>query len=543
MRLPRLRADYGSVLLGSTDDSPRTTRVRIQLVLTTGVLIANAIGVGLSIALATVGIPKPAMRWDAWWMPFLVMPIYIGIAFLLGVVLGTVRLVRSLRWSIRGDAPTAREARAAMTAPWRLTVIQALLWAGGTIVVTVGYGIVDPELIPKVALVTGLSGVVVCAISYLITEFALRPAAARALEAGYPIARRSRLKGRALTAWAVGSGVPIVGILLVVVFAAVGGKSSPMDICIAVSAIAAIALLTGPLLTLLNADTIVGPLRVLRAALRRVRDGEHDVSITVFDGSDMGELQARFNEMTAGLAERERLRDLFGRHVGREVAEQALGWGVQLGGSEQVVGVLFVDVVGSTTLARERPATEVVALLNRFFEVIVTAVEENDGLVNKFEGDAVLAVFGAPLPHPDPAGGALRASRLIADRLPSAVPGLAAGIGVSYGVVVAGNVGAIERYEFTVIGDPVNESARLSEVAKRDTSLPVASEPAVMGAREAESRHWRFTDEQDLRGRNEITRLYAPGHSGGDRTSTSSTKVVPPTVNVRVPATTNPDLA
>ncbi|RDB45721.1 adenylate/guanylate cyclase domain-containing protein, partial [Tsukamurella tyrosinosolvens] len=129
---------------------------------------------------------------------------------------------------------------------------------------------------------------------------------------------------------------------------------------------------------------------------------------------------------------------------------------------------------------------------------------------------------------------------LIADRLPAAVPDLRAGIGVSYGVVVAGNVGAIERYEYTVIGDPVNESARLSEVAKRDTSLPVASEPAIMGAREAESQHWRFTDELELRGRDEFTRLYAPLSS---RTSTSSTKVVPPTVNSRTPAVTKPDLA
>ncbi|RDB45720.1 adenylate/guanylate cyclase domain-containing protein, partial [Tsukamurella tyrosinosolvens] len=406
MKLPRLRADYGSILLGSADDSSRLTRVRVQLVITIGVIVANLIGVGLAIALATVGIPEPSIPWDAWWMNYLVVPLYIAIAFVLGATIGTVRLVRSLRWSIRREEPNAAQAKAAIVGPWRLTALQALLWGVGTVVMTVGYGTINPDLIPKIALVTGLSGVVVCAISYQITEFALRPAAAQALEAGYRAPRKGRLRMRAATAWAIGSGVPILGIFLVVLFGTFRDDTTKLDIFVAVAALAAIALLTGPLISLLNVDALIAPLRVLGGAIRRVRDGETDVAVRIFDGSDMGELQAGFNEMTSGLAERERLRDLFGRHVGRDVAESALGLGVQLGGSEQVVGVLFVDVVGSTTLARQRPATEVVELLNRFFEVIVTAVEENDGLVNKFEGDAVLAVFGAPLPHPDPAGGA-----------------------------------------------------------------------------------------------------------------------------------------
>ncbi|GAB3132106.1 adenylate/guanylate cyclase domain-containing protein [Tsukamurella serpentis] len=537
MRLPGLRADYGSVLLGSAQDSTRTTRVRIQLVITIGVTMANLIGVGLAIALTVVGIPEPSIPWDHWWMNFLVVPLYISTAFVLGGVVGTASLVRSLRWSIREEEPTAAQAHAALAGPWRLTTLQALLWGVGTVVMGVGYGIISPVLIAKVTLVTGLAGLVVCAIAYQITEFALRPATAKALEAGYRAPRRGRLRTRAATAWAIGSGAPILGIALVVLLGTFRDETTKFDMFVAVTALCAIALLTGLLLTFLNIDSLVAPLRVLGRAVRRVRDGETDVSVRIFDGSDMGELQAGFNAMTAGLAEREQLRDLFGRHVGREVAEAALGLGVQLGGSEQVVGVLFVDVVGSTEIARQRPATEVVELLNRFFEVIVTAVEECDGLVNKFEGDAVLAVFGAPLPHADPAGGALRAARLIADRLPAAVPDLRAGVGVSYGVVVAGNVGAIERYEFTVIGDPVNESARLSEVAKRDTSLPVASEAAVMGAREAESALWRFTDEQELRGRGTGTRLYSPS------SSTSSTKTVSPTANLRTPAPTNPDLA
>ena len=110
--------------------------------------------------------------------------------------------------------------------------------------------------------------------------------------------------------------------------------------------------------------------------------------------------------MAAGLRERERLRDLFGRHVGREVAQRAasaLGE-VELGGEGRVASVLFVDLEGSTAYATEHDPAEVVAMLNRFFGVVVDEVDERGGLVNKFIGDAVLAVFGAPVELDDHAG-------------------------------------------------------------------------------------------------------------------------------------------
>ena len=129
----------------------------------------------------------------------------------------------------------------------------------------------------------------------------------------------------------------------------------------------------------------------------------------VFDGSDLGLLQAGFNRMADGLREREQLRDLFGRHVGEDVARAALERGIELGGEELEVAVLFVDIVGSTALAAERPPQEVVALLNEFFGVVVEVVEDHGGWINKFEGDAALAVFGAPLPLDDAAGCALAA--------------------------------------------------------------------------------------------------------------------------------------
>ena len=121
--------------------------------------------------------------------------------------------------------------------------------------------------------------------------------------------------------------------------------------------------------------------------------------------------------MVGGLRERERIHDLFGRHVGEDVARAALEQDVELGGETREVSVLFVDIVGSTTLASEREPDEVVELLNSFFAVVVEVVRDHGGWVNKFEGDAALAVFGAPTPLERHADCALAAARTLAERL------------------------------------------------------------------------------------------------------------------------------
>ncbi|MGC2654793.1 MAG: adenylate/guanylate cyclase domain-containing protein, partial [Mycobacterium sp.] len=229
--------------------------------------------------------------------------------------------------------------------------------------------------------------------------------------------------------------------------------------------------------------------------------------LVVFDGTELGELQSGFNAMVSGLRERERVRDLFGRHVGREVAAAAERERPKLGGEERHVAVVFVDIISSTQLVTKRPAAEIVQLLNRFFGVIVDEVDSHCGIVNKFEGDATLAVFGAPnrLEHPEDQ--ALAAARVIAERLRREVSDCQAGIGVASGQVVAGNVGAKERFEYTVIGGPVNEAARLSELAKERPGRLLASSETVEGAGEEERAHWSIGDTVTLRGHDEPTRL------------------------------------
>jgi adenylate cyclase len=248
--------------------------------------------------------------------------------------------------------------------------------------------------------------------------------------------------------------------------------------------------------------------------MQSVQRGEFDVAVAVFDASELGLLQAGFNTMATGLRERERLRDLFGRHVGRDVArlaERLAGDGVQteMGGVNREVAVLFVDVIGSTRLAITLEPHELVATLNEFFAVVVAAVERQRGLVNKFEGDATLAVFGAPIPDADSASHALATARELNERLNRSGAEVTVGIGVSAGMAVAGNIGDPNRYEYTVIGDPVNEAARLTEVAKLSGGV-AASGAALRRANESERQRWRIVDAKVLRGRDNSTEIAVP---------------------------------
>ncbi|EGD54459.1 adenylate/guanylate cyclase domain-containing protein [Gordonia neofelifaecis] len=507
-----LSRDYGSTLLGAVDEDPRRQRIRIQLLLTTTIVGAQLIGIGIAIVLALVGIPEPSfLRSDLLWVNFVALPIYIVGALVVGVWVGTVMTVRSLKWSIDDKVPTRKDVRRTVWARRRLTALQGLLWAGAAVLLGVWYGVVDVTLVPKVVLIVLMSGLVVIAIVNLFADVLLRPIYAKIMQAGFTV-RGSSVRSRAVNAWLIGTGVPLSGVFIVVLLAVTNQRMSVTSLFVSVTVLVAVAIAVGLLAMFLFAWDVTGPIRNVQAGMAKVRRGDvaADVDLVVYDGSELGELQFGFNSMVAGLREQERMRDIFGRHVGRDVAAAALRADPELGGAERTVAVIFVDVIGSTTLATERTPTEVVAVLNRFFQVIVEEVEAHRGLVNKFEGDAVLAIFGAPLELDDAAGSALAASRVIADRLGSEVPELRAGIGVSYGNVVAGNVGAIQRFEFTVIGDPVNESARLSEAAKEAPELPFASERAVAAAGADEARRWSPRTAVVLRGRSAETRIYTP---------------------------------
>jgi adenylate cyclase len=415
-----------------------------------------------------------------------------------------------MRWAIEERTPTREDQVNTFAAPWRVARAHLILWGVGTALFTTLYGLQNTTFIPRFLFTISFAGVVVATACYLLTEFALRPVAAQALEAGPPPRRLTAgIMGRLMIVWFLGS-LPVIGIALLAVFALSLRNLTETQFAVAVWILAIVALLVGLILMWIVSWLTATPVRVVRAALKHVEGGDLDCNVVVFDGTELGELQRGFNSMVAGLREREQVRDLFGRHVGREVAAAAEQQRPKLGGEERHVAVIFVDIIGSTQLVTGRPATEVVELLNRFFAVIVDEVDRHHGFVNKFEGDAALAVFGAPNHLDNPEDEALAAGRAIALRIRDEAPECEAGIGVASGQAVAGNVGAKERFEYTVIGEPVNEAARLCELAKSTPAHLLASSQTVQNASESERDHWTFGDTVTLRGHDEPTRLALP---------------------------------
>jgi class 3 adenylate cyclase len=281
---------------------------------------------------------------------------------------------------------------------------------------------------------------------------------------------------------------------------------APIETPVLVFALVAVVL--GLRAIILVSTSISDPVHEVVDAMAEVERGSLGQMIDVYERSELGHLQAGFNRMVAGLRERDQLRDLFGRHVGEEVVRRAVDAKESVSGDERDVAILFIDLVGSTQLATTREPREVAAVLNEFFQIVVAAVDARHGLVNKFQGDAALAVFGAPLRIDDPATAALATARALADELRRLRVDF--GIGVSAGPVFAGNIGAENRYEYTVVGDAVNEAARLADRAKDFDGRVLCSGAALSRAQATERRCWASRGSEVLRGRSEVTKIAAP---------------------------------
>ncbi|MGI8792854.1 MAG: adenylate/guanylate cyclase domain-containing protein [Acidimicrobiales bacterium] len=421
------------------------------------------------------------------------------------------RLADSVRFLPEFRPATPAEAMGVLTIPIRLAALAFVFWCVGTLLfagLAVRQGL-TAVTIARDAFTTVLGGVTAGVVTLLVAERHVRPVVALALAGRPPLRNRAfGMTGRMLVSWGLGSGVPLLGLAA----AELRTPAAPPLSSQATIFLALIGLGVGALLVTMAARSVAEPLRDLQIALSRVSDGNLDIAVPVDDAGEVGELQGGFNAMVAGLRERRRLEDLFGRHVGSEVAQQALRHGTGLGGEVRDASALFVDLVGSTNLANDRSAVEVVALLNAFFGAVVHAVGKEEGWVNKFDGDGALCIFGAPGDQPDHASRALRAARDLHGRLVKLSeewPALDAGIGVSSGSVVAGNVGAEERYEYTLIGDPVNEAARLTEEAKLTPGRVLASSATALAAGD-EAAHWVHVGDIALRGRSRPTAAHAP---------------------------------
>jgi adenylate cyclase len=443
----------------------------------------------------------------------IVAAVYLPAALVAGSVWARRRSARLEGWLTEERPPTAEERALVLGQPYRFVAISGFFWALGAVLFTVinlpGDGIA--------ALVIGgsmlLGAETTVAVGYLMIERILRPITVLALAGRAPPERCSPTVATRLTlAWSLGTGIPLLGILVTATAGLARPDEDPTRLAATIAFLALLGIGVGSFAISVASRAVAEPIASVRRAMARVEEGDYEARVQVDDGSEVGLLEAGFNSMASGLAERERLRDLFGRHVGREVAEAALerDGEVELGGELREVAVVFVDVIGSTRLTLRRRPQEVVELLNRFFAIVVEVVEQHCGWVNKFEGDAALCVFGAPGNRPDAAGDALRAARQLNQRLLGDLDGAGAGIGVSAGPAVAGNVGARERFEYTVIGDPVNEAARLCELAKRRPERLLASQAVLRRTGADEAALWEVSDSVVLRGRDEPTQVAVP---------------------------------
>lgn len=210
------------------------------------------------------------------------------------------------------------------------------------------------------------------------------------------------------------------------------------------------------------------PIRDLAEATKRVAAGDYSRRLPVVQDSDLGALAASFNRMQAGLAERQRLQAAFGTYVDPALAARLLQQGDDVfTGERREVTVMFVDIRDFTPFAEANTAEDTVARLNALFEIVVPAVVDAGGHVNKFLGDGALAVFGAPNDLADHAGAALSAAvliqRLVTERFGDE---LHIGIGINTGKVIAGTIGGGAKLEFTLIGDAVNVAARVEQLTK-----------------------------------------------------------------------------
>ena len=214
--------------------------------------------------------------------------------------------------------------------------------------------------------------------------------------------------------------------------------------------------------------------RVLSEAADKIGQGKYTTVEPVRTGDELERLGERFNHMVQGLKERDRLRETFGRYVTRQVADHLLKGNVNLGGELVPVTILFSDIRQFTNISERMEPRVLLDFLNEYFSGMVESVMHHQGVVDKFIGDAIMAVFGAPVPEPDDALRAVRAAlemqarlRKINDAFKSrGLPEIKTGIGLHSGQVVAGNIGHVERMEYTVIGDAVNLASRLEGMTK-----------------------------------------------------------------------------
>ena len=419
------------------------------------------------------------------------------------------------------DEPLNRARRRVINLPWIATAISAVAWLMCIPVFLLSLAATGKPLTAQLywhlPISFIVSGFIAITQTFFLTELAshwglfpilFRDVRPDRLSGIHPLS----LRGRGWM-WAISAGVCPIGSLLLLVFAPANVGTDPRWFAIFVGVI---GISFGLCSAALVSRLVATPVDDLRAATQAVAEGRLDVSLPCQRADEFGALFGEFNHMVAELRDKERLRQIFGVHVGQKAARQILAGGLNVGGTEQVVTIMFVDIRGFTSRSAKIEPARAVALLNEFLGAMVHVVEaEHGGMVNKFLGDGFMAVFGIGAENPRHADDALAAGRAMRHKLDELNQSLAArgeapmqiGIGINTGPAIVGSIGSPERLEFTVIGSAVNLASRIETLTKTVGAALLVTEATADALQQRES--LRDCGAQEVRGVDRPVRVFA----------------------------------
>ena len=294
--------------------------------------------------------------------------------------------------------------------------------------------------------------------------------------------------------------------------------------------VSVLLLLVAFIITISLSKLILNPLKNLTEASKRIQKGDYKSRVGIVTSDELGELADSFNDMADSLAEKEFMRDTFGKVVDPEVRDYLMSGagkatiGEALGGETREVTVLFCDIRSFTAMSEKMEAAEVVSLLNRYFTALGKCITNHHGIINKYIGDAIMAIFGAPVSSQNSARDAFEAAlemrraleAINEEFLKDGLPQLHFGIGIHTGPVFAGTIGAANRMEYTVIGDTVNTASRLESLCKtyaKDLLLSEAAKAKLQISSntelyESKALELQFVADAQIRGKVETMKIY-----------------------------------
>ncbi len=235
------------------------------------------------------------------------------------------------------------------------------------------------------------------------------------------------------------------------------------------------------------ARRITQPVLRLAYIAGKIREGHYELIGDIQRKDEFGELAQTFDDMVRGLIERDQVRSLLGKVVSPAVAQELLSRRIELGGEEREISILFSDIRSFTSLAEVNSPSTTLAILNTYLTEMSALVDQHAGVVDKYIGDAVMGLFGAPIQHPNDPQHAVASALAMIKAMPAlnqkfvaqGWPPLEIGIGVHTGNVVAGNVGSNSRLNYTVLGDNVNLASRLESLCKQYQAMIIVSDATM----------------------------------------------------------------